>query len=81
MALVLAAGLLEVCFAVGLDTIVRLRLMDAGERFVFWRGGSLDYGRYLELRRKAGWSPWPVYLIPLSLLAGIAFTVLALLRF
>ena len=81
MALVLAAGLLLVGFAGALDTMVRLRLMDAGEHFVFWRGGSLDYGRYLELRRKTGWSPWPVYLIRPSLLAGIAVIVLALFRF
>ena len=77
---VIAAGILLVCVAMVLDTTIRLRLRDVGERSPFWRGGTLDYGRYMKLRREAGWSAWPVYLIPPLLLAGIGLVVLGLFR-
>lgn len=80
MPFILAAGVLLVCIAMALDTTIRLRLKEAGERVPFLRGGTLDYGRYLKLRHEAGWSPWPVYLIPPFLLAGVGLLVLGLFR-
>ena len=66
------------CFGVlaVLDSIVRLRLRDAGEKAVFLRGGTLDYSKYLELRTQYQWSKWPVYLMPMFLLVGVGFVVL-----
>jgi len=81
MRFVVATGLLLACFAMVLDAMVRLRLRDAGERFPFWRGGTLDYGKYLKLCREKGWSPWSVYLIPAFFFIGIACIVLGLFRF
>jgi H+/Cl- antiporter ClcA len=81
MNLVIATGVVLICFAIVLDTLVRLRLRDAGERSTFLKGGTLDYGRYLRLRNRTGWSPWPVYLIPLLLVTGIAMVLLSFLKF
>lgn len=80
MTLRLITGLILISFAVILDTLVRLRLKDAGERGTFIRGGTLDYGRYLKICGDKRWSKWPVYLIPVFLLAGVAFIVLGLFQ-
>jgi hypothetical protein len=76
----IAVGVASVCVCVVLDTLVRLRLRDAGERAVFWQGGTLDYGKYLRLRKQKGWSPWPVYLIAPFLLVGVGLIILSLFR-
>ena len=79
MWLIIALGLASVCVSMVFDTVVRLRLRDAGARGVFWQGGSLDYGSYLRLRREKRWSPWPVYLIAPFLLFGIGCIIFGLL--
>ncbi|MGA7915402.1 MAG: hypothetical protein WCA00_09220 [Candidatus Acidiferrales bacterium] len=33
---------------------------------------------YLRIRAQHGWSPWPAYLIPFMLLAGVGFILLGL---
>ena len=78
MRLFIAIGLTSVCVSAALDTLVRLRLGDARERAVFWQGGTLDYGKYLKLRRQNHWSPWPVYLIAPFLLVGVGLIILGL---
>jgi len=76
----IALGVASVGVCAVLDTLVRLRLRDAGARAVFWQGGTLDYGSYLRLRRQKGWSPWPVYLIIPFLLVGVVCLILGLFR-
>lgn len=78
MSIELAAGLACIGVFAVLDTLVRLRLKDAGEGDAFFRGGALDYSKYLRLRRQRQWSVWPVYLIPIFLLAGIGLVAAAL---
>lgn len=75
MPFLLVAGLACLGVSVVLDSIVRLRLRDAGEKAVFLRGGTLDYSKYLELRTQYQWSGWPVYLVPIFLIAGVGFVV------
>jgi hypothetical protein len=72
-------GLASVCVSMVFDTLVRLRLSDAGGRRVFLHG-TLDYGLYLRLRRDKRWSPWPVYLIVPFLLFGIGCIIFGLVR-
>jgi hypothetical protein len=80
MGFALASGLTCVGVFAALDTLVRLQLKDAGEDAVFFSGGTLDYSKYLRLRRQHGWSGWPVYLMPVFLLVGVGLVVWALFR-
>jgi hypothetical protein len=73
-----ALGLVSAGVSMVFDSVVRLRLRDAGVRGVFWQGGTLDYGIYLRLRREKRWSPWPVYLIAPFLLFGIGCIIFGL---
>jgi hypothetical protein len=73
-----ALGLVSVVVSMVFDSVVRLRLRDAGMRGVFWQGGTLNYGIYLRLRREKHWSAWPVYLIALFLLFGIGCIIFGL---
>jgi hypothetical protein len=76
----IALGLASVCVCAILDTLVRLRLRDAGARAVFCQGGTLDYGSYLRMRRQKGWSPWLVYLIIPFLLVGVVCLILGVFK-
>jgi hypothetical protein len=76
MPLLLAAGLACLGVFAALDSVVRLRLRDAGAHAVFLRGGTLDYSKYLQLRNHYRWSGWPVYLMPVFLFSGVGFVVL-----
>jgi len=80
MVFILAAGLVCVGVFAALDTLVRLRLKGARGDASFFRGGTLDYSEYLQLRRQHGWSSWPVYLMPVFLISGIGLVVWALFR-
>ena len=77
MPFLVVCGLLCLCVLTVLDILIRLRLKDAGERQVFLRGGTLDYAKYLELRKQHHWSALPVYLIPVLLLAGIGLVAVS----
>jgi hypothetical protein len=44
------------------------------------RGGSLDYRLYLAVRKKFAWSIWPVWLVCICLLSGLAVLVLGLAK-
>ena len=73
--LLLTVGLLLVGAGMVLDTMIRRRLKNAGEKHVFFRGGTLDYKRYLILSDGSRWSRVPVYVIAPLLLGGIGFIV------
>ena len=67
------------CVFVVLDALVRLRLKGIGRKWVFLRGGTLDYGEYLKVRTKYGWSMWPIYLLWSTLISGIGLFIAGLL--
>jgi hypothetical protein len=80
LTLFLVIGFSLISASAVMDVIVRLRLRDAGEKGVFARGGTLNYRRYLRLRKEFGWPAWPVYWIFPLVLVGIAFVIWALFR-
>jgi len=65
-------GIVLLCAFGILDTFVRVRLRGIGQKWVFLRGGTLDYGDYLKVRQKYGWSPWPVYTLWITVISGIS---------
>lgn len=66
-----AIGVILLCTFVALDAFVRVRLRSVGRKWVFLRGGTLDYREYLKASEQHGWPVWPVYAIWVSLIAGI----------
>lgn len=53
-------GIVLLCGFVVLDAWIRVRMKSVGYKWVFLRGGTLDYGEYLKIRAKHGWPAWPV---------------------
>jgi len=74
---IIGFGLLGVFVA--LDAFIRFRLKRIGYKWVFLRGGTLDYGEYRKVRGKYGWSIWPVYLLWAALVSGLGFFIVGLL--
>ena len=74
------AGLILLCVFVALDAFVRIRLKRAGHKWVFLRGGTLDYGEYRKAGTKYGWSTWPIWLLWITLIAGVALFIAGLSR-
>jgi hypothetical protein len=64
---------------------VQLKMVRAGYKTSFdvlrgpWSAKGLET-QYLKVRAKHDWSPWPVYLFPPFLLAGIGLLVFGLFR-
>jgi hypothetical protein len=49
------------------------------QRFDWTMPGKFSLpAEYLKIRTQHGWSPWPVYLMGLMLVAGVAFILLGL---
>ena len=71
-----AVGLVFLCVFVALDALVRIRMKSIGYKWVFLRGGTFDYGEYLKVRAKHGWSAWPVYLLWGTLVVGLLLFIL-----
>ena len=67
------------CVFVVLDAFVRFRLKGIGRQWVFLRGGTLDYGEYLKVRTRYGWSAWPIYLLWGALISGLGLFIVGLL--
>jgi hypothetical protein len=80
MTLMTVFGLLLMFAATGIDVIIRLRMREAGEKAVFLRGGTLDYRRYLSVRKRFGWSAWPLYAELAMYLVGIACFVIGMVN-
>jgi hypothetical protein len=64
-------GIVLLCIFAALDASVRIRLKGIGRKWVFLRGGTLDYGEYLRVREQYAWPAWPVYVIWATLIAGL----------
>jgi hypothetical protein len=71
-------GALLLCLFFVLDTFIRLKLKSTGRKFVFLRGGTLDYSEYTKRRIEHGWPLWPVYLMWPSVILGIGFVVVGI---
>jgi hypothetical protein len=80
MILMTVLGLFLMFAATGIDVVIRLRLRMAGEKAVFLRGGTLDYGRYLSVRKRFGWSAWPLYAELAMYVVGIVCFVIGMVN-
>jgi hypothetical protein len=71
----LYTGVLLLGSSAALHYFLYLRLRDTGRNYIvfdwFWPVLT-DYSR---LRSKNRWSPWPVYLVVLTMVAGLAFVL------
>jgi hypothetical protein len=81
------AGLLLIGSAAVLFIHIQLKMIRAGYKTSYgFFGKPLSANgwdtpvRYLKVRAKHGWSPWPVYLLGPCVVLGIVVFVLGLLR-
>jgi hypothetical protein len=75
-----AIGISLLCIFVGLDAYVRIRLKSIGRKWVFLRGGTLEYREYLRACEQHDWPTWPVYALWVTLGTGIALFVSGVIR-
>jgi|SRR5580704_1593787 hypothetical protein len=71
---ILVMGVLLIATSAILFAYIKLKLRDAGYGVSLWSRSTFDWVlpfNYLKARSKNGWSPWPAYLFPLTLLLGI----------
>jgi hypothetical protein len=83
MAGLLTLGLLLVGVGSALHTLTVLRISEAHRTsFVelLFKAGSLDFQYYFSLRKRCGGSTWPVWLMCVCWLSGLAVVVVALTR-
>jgi len=73
-------GLFVLCISVFFDVIVRLRMSRIGRKWVFLVGGFFDYREYLRVRSQYGWAAWPIYVIWVTAIVGIALILLHAVR-
>jgi hypothetical protein len=73
MMLVLGAVLIGV--AAVLDSFFRLRMEHIGEKWALLQGGAFDYSRYRKSRKEHGWAAWPVYVMWVAVVCGIALLI------
>jgi len=71
--LVLGAVLIGV--AAVLDSFFRFRMEHIGEKWALLQGGAFDYSRYHKARKEQGWAAWPVYVMWVAVVCGIALLV------
>jgi hypothetical protein len=71
----LILGVPMLILATVLDFNFRRRMQRAGHKWVFLRRGWFNYDRYHNLRKARGWPAWPVDVMWLSYVLGIAFLV------
>jgi len=58
-----------------LDSVFRFRMSRIGQRWALLQGGAFDYSRYHKVREVHGWAAWPVYLMWVAWVCGIAFLI------
>jgi len=68
-----------VLLAIGgsLDLFFRERMTDLGYKWALLQGGAFNYKNYHTERKKHGWSAWPVYIMWVTMTAGIAMLIAA----
>jgi hypothetical protein len=75
------SGIVLLCGFAVLDVFIRLRMKRIGYKWVFLRGGTLNYNDYLRLRSKHGWSAWPVYVMWTLLIAGLVLVIVGVSKY
>jgi hypothetical protein len=58
-----------------LDTIFRMRMARAGQPSALVKGGAFNYAEYHKIRSEHGWAGWPVYLMWVLIICGIALLI------
>ena len=68
----LYAGILLLGSSAALHYFLYLRLRDTGRNYIVFDWFWAVFSDYLRLRSKNFWSPWPVFLVALMMVAGFA---------
>jgi hypothetical protein len=71
----LILGGLLIGVAASLDSFFRFRMQSIGEKWALLQGGAFDYRRYHKVRKKQGWAAWPVYMMWMAVICGIALLI------
>jgi hypothetical protein len=74
MLLLILGGLLIAVGAV-LDSVFRLRVCRVGDKWALLQGGAFNYSRYHKRRKEQGWAAWPVYVMWVTVVCGIALLI------
>jgi hypothetical protein len=73
--LLLVFGGLLIGTAAILDFIFRLRMTRVGHHTALLQGGAFNYAEYHKARNMYDWSAWPVYLMWVLFIGGIALLI------
>lgn len=74
MIMLILGGLL-IGVAALLDSFFRFRMQNIGDKSALLRGGAFDYSRYHKARKEHGWAAWPVYVMWVAVVCGVALLV------
>jgi amino acid transporter len=73
--IILILGLVFIAVATALDSFFRFRMSRAGHKWALLKGGAFDYTDYHKVRRERGWASWPVYVMWITTVVGIALLI------
>jgi len=73
--LLLILGALFIVVGAVMDSVFRLRMSRIGNKWALLQGGAFDYSRYHKARKKQGWAAWPVYVMWVAVVCGIALLI------
>jgi hypothetical protein len=73
-------GLLCLIGFVAMDFLFRILLNRAGHKRAFLRG-FMSYSEYLRMKKRYGWSAWPVYVMWATLGLGIVLVIVAVSKY
>jgi hypothetical protein len=72
---IMVLGGITIAAAVILDSFFKFRMTKLGHKWVFLKGGAFDYKEYHKERLEHGWAAWPVFLMWVLLICGIALLI------
>jgi hypothetical protein len=73
--IMLVLGGLLIAVASAMDLDFRLRMKESGYKWALPKGGAFDYSAYHKVRKEHGWPAWPVYVMWIGYISGIAFLI------
>jgi len=74
MGLLIAGGVL-LGTAVALDLMFRMRMAELGQWSALFKGGAFNYAEYHRVRVEQGWASWPVHLMWVLYICGLALLI------
>lgn len=76
----LYAGVLLLGCSSAIHYFLYLRLRDTGRNYIMFNWLWPVLADYLGVRSKYGWSPWPVYLVLLTMVVGLVLLCVGVFR-